>query len=604
MKKTSFMLAAIAGLSSLSVAQNLTVPAGMENTYTGNTSLLWRSVAFHYQCVYDQQHFLNQGIDYPIEITRLRFRPLNGIIDPGGQTYNNVTIELSTSNFDAANMDTTFANNTGADVVSCFNGNVTLLPTSGGAPNDHHIDITLATPFLYDPTVGPLLCDVLAPVNPTAGVPNMAASSNYANHFARRCSTTTITNLTGGLSSFAAAMKIDYNVLPGTATRSTFGEACYDAPRMVSELFDSYTASTPPTNPIDLANTSWTMIYQPNASGGNYVIIPGGAPYDAATAAANGTDLLTLAYTSSSSGSWDDASIVQTLPAASFPAGFPHASAAGTPTPDITINSNGKIMLGNTVDGTFATNGANGNASTSFAGLVGPGLPTIAGFLCDLDPTTGGNIWYEDASPNGGVRVTWDNLLNWASTGANAPAAVPNFIQIELLPTGQINIAFGASLGNGGSSHEAVTGYSAGNGENELRVDWSSLNGFVSGSGLLPLLANADARPVIGTTVNTVVDQVPAGSVAGGVIYGLTQYNPGFPLNTVLGIDCDLYASLDLISIVALPTGSFQSAVSLANNPALSGLQLTTQGFVLNASLANPLNVMMSNGVDMLLGTQ
>ena len=132
MKSSALCLAVFASLASLAQAQEVTVPQGFADTNTGNTTLLWRSTAFHFQCVYDVQHFANQNLDHGIEITRLRFRPINGAIDAGGQIYTGVTITLSTSPYDSQTMDTTFTNNVGTDVVTVFNGDVTLLPAAGG----------------------------------------------------------------------------------------------------------------------------------------------------------------------------------------------------------------------------------------------------------------------------------------------------------------------------------------------------------------------------------------------------------------------------------------------------------------------------------------
>jgi hypothetical protein len=594
MKSSAIFLAALASLSSLSVAQsNVTVPEGFENTFTGNTGFLWRSVAFQYQCVYDTQHFVNQNIDHPIEITRLRFRPLNGTIDPGGQIYTGVTIQLSTATLDSANMDINFATNVGADVATVFNGDVTLLPVTGATPNDHHIDILLQTPFLYNPLNGPLLVDVLAPTAPSAAVPNMAASNDHLVHFARRNSTANVGSLTGGLSGFAAAMKIDYNLPAGLATRSTYGNSCYDRNRM---LYEQFTGGSVP----DLINTNWTLIYQPSALGGSYVVLPGANPYVAPGATA--VDLLTMTPTSASSGvgNWDDGSIVMT-PAA-LATGFPYPSAASATTTDITINSNGRVLLGNTIDNTFATNGANYGSRSAFSGATGSGLPIIAGFDVDLDPTVGGNIWYEDPSPNGGVRITWDNITNWQDP--TGPLAGANFIQIELIPGGQINIAYGANLATGGSnSNDGLVGFSAGGNEPETNmVDWSSLAGYLSGDGTSAITLVSDARPILGTTINLVTDNVPPGSFGAFNLVSLGSL-PGIDLGAIGAPGCE--ANVDINTAVTafvagVPISS--RALSLPVNPSLSGINLFSQSVVLGIGV-NALGVMTSNGAALLTGT-
>ncbi|MFK7739877.1 MAG: hypothetical protein AB8H80_06100 [Planctomycetota bacterium] len=372
------------------------------------------------------------------------------------------------------------------------------------------------------------------------------------------------------------------------AAKTTYGAGCFEDPRMVSELWA-------PQSTIDLVNTDWTIVYQPSATGGNYAIIPGGIPYDGTTPAANGIDLVQGTFTSSSSATWDDASIVQTLPFS-----FPYPGDGSPSTTEITINSNGRIYLGNTVDASFEANGANSLLSGGiFSGELGPGLPVWAAFMTDLDPTVGGNIWYEDPSPTGGVRITWDNVFNWQDPAG--PPAVANFMQLELIPGGQMNLAFGSSLGNGGSAdNEGIVGFSAGGDQADLRVDWSGLSNFQSGTGAQALALDADARPVIGTTINLTVDNVPAGSVVGGIAYGTTIVNPGVTIPLIF--PCEIYTSLDVINSSVAPVGSIVQPFAIPNNLALAGFNFGAMGFVLNASLPNPLQAMTSNGLDLLVG--
>ncbi|MCK5940474.1 MAG: hypothetical protein KAI24_00790 [Planctomycetes bacterium] len=376
------------------------------------------------------------------------------------------------------------------------------------------------------------------------------------------------------------------------AARDTYGDTgCYASPRMVSEFWQ-------PASTIDLINTSWTIVYQPGPAGGNYNISAGGLPYDGATPAATGIDLASGVYTSSSSASWDDASVTQTLPFA-----FPYPGAGSPSTTEITINSNGRLYLGNTIDNTFQANGANSLLTPGiFAGDLGPGLPVWAAFMCDLDPTAGGNIWYENPSPSGGVRITWDNIPNWQDP-AGAPA-VANYAQIELLPGGTIFLSYGSSLGNGGSAaNEAIVGYSAGGGEGELRLDWSAITSYNTGNGFEGLACDADANPVLGTTININVDNIPAGTLLGGVIYGLTKFDPGISLLGPLGVPCDLYTSLDVLDTGALPGSTYSSPFNIPNNTALAGFQVFCQGFCLNATIPNPLGALTSNGVELTVGS-
>ncbi|MCA8974593.1 MAG: hypothetical protein KDC98_07710 [Planctomycetes bacterium] len=379
----------------------------------------------------------------------------------------------------------------------------------------------------------------------------------------------------------------------GIAVKDVSGEGCGPRPRMTHEQFAGGSA-------VDLTNTSWTIIYNADSvTGGNYLIIPGGNAYDATTAATNGIDLVTQTYTSSSSVSWDDASIIETLPIAAFPNGFPFPGPApGGSCVDITVNSNGRIYLGNSVDPSFASNGANsGYTPTSFAGTTGAGLPVWAGHMCDLDPTAGGNIWYEDPSPNGGVRITWANIPNWQN-GTYTPGAVANDIQLELLPGGHVNLAFGPSLGNGGSAgNDSIVGFSAGAGHLvSPQVDWSGLAGFSTGVELgLPLALDASARPVTGSTFNVVTTNVSNTSPVGVTVMDFSQTNISLAFLGAPG--CFQYTN-PVVSFTWFPTagtGSFP----LSLGPAAIGLQVYAQSAALSVG-HNALGVVTSNLLELL----
>ncbi|HEU4419219.1 MAG TPA: hypothetical protein VFT55_09790, partial [Planctomycetota bacterium] len=132
----------------------------------------------------------------------------------------------------------------------------------------------------------------------------------------------------------------------GFATKSPYGTGCYDLPRMAHEQFPG------DTFPVDLANTQWTLIYVPGGSGGNYLIIPSMTPYDGVTPAVSGVNLVTQPYTTSSSVSWDDASVNMTMPFQ-----FPYPNATSATTSSISVNSNGRIYLGSHFDSGFGSNG-------------------------------------------------------------------------------------------------------------------------------------------------------------------------------------------------------------------------------------------------------
>src|SRR5690606_13638682 len=125
----------------------------------------------------------------------------------------------------------------------------------------------------------------------------------------------------------------------------------------------------------------------------------------------------------------------------------------------------------------------------------------------------------------------WDNVWNWQDTAAGAPLSEANFVQMELLPNGLVFLSYGNSLGNGGSvDNEAVVGFSPGGGQPlSAAIDWSAIASLTTGNGA-GISLDASGRPVLGTTVDLVVDLIPSSSPVAGVIFGTQVLNPGIPL--------------------------------------------------------------------------
>jgi hypothetical protein len=384
----------------------------------------------------------------------------------------------------------------------------------------------------------------------------------------------------------------------GFASKAPYGTGCYDRPRMVRETFAGN------VTPIDLMNTQQTLLYTPNPNGGNYVIVQAGPAYDPVTPAASGVNLALQPFSAAYGTTWDDASSVQTLPAAQFPNGFPFPAAGGGSTTTITVNSNGKIYLGTTLDATFATQGSNYASILPFQGATGAGLPVLAPFNCDIDPTVGGALWYESPSPNGGVRITWAGIPNWQNTVAGSPLAVICDFQMELLPSGIVTFAYGPSLGTGGSAaNDAIVGYSAGGGQPvTAMVDWSALSGYVSGDGSIPLTCDASARPVLGTTINVMVGNIPPATPFAAVLYGLIKFNPGISLAGIGMPGCEQYGSQDAMALGIVPGASFSTPFPIPVSTSFSGVSIVCQGAAYNpAAVPNPLGALSSNGLELIL---
>jgi hypothetical protein len=76
-------------------------------------------------------------------------------------TLSSVRIDLSTTSVNSSTLGLTFASNVGADNTTVHNGALSLSSTATGpGPRPFDVIITLATPFVYDPSAGNLLLDV------------------------------------------------------------------------------------------------------------------------------------------------------------------------------------------------------------------------------------------------------------------------------------------------------------------------------------------------------------------------------------------------------------------------------------------------------------
>ena len=95
--KLSLLVVGVALGCACASAQSIVVPAGMDTTNPGTTTLAWRNSLFRFQMLYDQSHFLSQGINFPIVINRLQYRAGGAVTSVGGDVYSGVTVQMSTA---------------------------------------------------------------------------------------------------------------------------------------------------------------------------------------------------------------------------------------------------------------------------------------------------------------------------------------------------------------------------------------------------------------------------------------------------------------------------------------------------------------------------
>lgn len=223
-------LLAFAVIARAEAQSPIVVPNGLANT-EGIAVTAWPwglgATQKRVQYIFDTTHFTNQGINYPIVIYQLRWRANGGATGVAG-SYNLVTVQLGTCPTDQAAASTTFATNLGTNATTVYAGQVNQLAGAGLQPNNWYVDITLSTPFVYDPAGGDLTFDVAT--DGAGWVGGVGASQD--------CGTTGVMasrvyNLTSSSSptgtfqlNVGTVTEINFVATAGAATVASYGAGC------------------------------------------------------------------------------------------------------------------------------------------------------------------------------------------------------------------------------------------------------------------------------------------------------------------------------------------------------------------------------------------
>lgn len=566
MKHLSHLVGAVALTSAAALCQSVIVPQGFTTAGGNGTSAnYWRAGVCRFQIVYDTANFTAQGINQPIDINQVEFR-LTGTT--AVVTYPAVDVYLQQAAVDHLAYSTTFASNRTVAIPGAtpnYSG-----PVTTATPTATYVTIPLTTPFTFDPTAGvDLLIEVEIQQAPTPATANTqdcayatAAPWNYA---ATIRNTGSLTSLTGTFSGFTPIVNFSYTPTPGAAAVTNLGTGCISRYASLYELF---------TNPatFDLQNSAVTFI----PTGGAWVVTRTGSWLPIGSVQTTPT-VLALG---------DDATINYPFTTGSFPGWT-----------GLEICSNGYVAQ------------AAGNTTVA--------APTIAttlnapqtAFYCQLDldpiaPGTGqGTIQVEESASV--TTVTWNGVTNWNPTTGGAGAA-PCDIQFQFHASGLVTIAWGANMSPFQNNGGILVGYSPGGTNTDPgNTDVSALG---AGSVLLeavdtpPLALTATTRPVLGTSWNLDLANIPATSFVGVDIFGASD--PGINDLSFLGMPgCGLRASLDATNawVVSGPTHSY--SFSVPNLPSLVGFNLFTTSAVFQFPPSNGFGAMTSNGVQGTLGS-
>jgi hypothetical protein len=522
------------------LAQQLTLPSHAYFQHSGSSVNTWRASALRFQVVYDTADFLEQRVNGPIAIQRLRWRAVDSAVDVGGATFATVNVHLSSCPHDWTALSTVFAGNRGADELLCYQGPVTVAPCAGTAPNNYVVDIALQTPFAFDPTLGADLeieVDATAP-SPSTGIPVFATTSGRPGERAARVMAASNTATSGATSAFASDLLVDFTGPGGYATWTQAtsvnqGAGCYQVSRSFYELF-------PSVPQFDLANT--TVVLTPNANGGYSAAAAPPAPF--------------FAHGPLGLGLGDESVSVQPLPASGFPSGLPYPGGSASV---LGICSNGYLWLGSSTLSDY----------TPTAGELLTGPARLAPFWADLFPDAQHDVYF-DVDPSGStVYVTYDQVQTFEIGGSVG-------LQVAIANNGTIQFRYGAV--SGAPTTPVLVGWSPGGGAVDPGArDLNASMPFATAGPDSQGLSLDATPPLLGTTVLQTLHNVPAAAVLSARLIGTVPV-PGTDLGSLGAPGCALWIDTHAC-VSAFYSGNPTLTVQLAipNVPAFAGGVVITQ---------------------------
>ena len=547
---------ALCALATTATAQlQVVIPAGCDIA-PGNTSnaFPWGTTAsawpgLRLMCVYGATNFTSQNVNAPILINQLKWRPDNNAPAYTGGTFSTATVQLSTSPTGWNSVTTNYATNHGANVTTVYSGPVVHTPTPGTAAwtvTSWCVDITLTTPFLYDPSQGDLVIDVDYPTGSFTGgtVGQMDVQSTNSN--ASRIYASSLYPAANGITqNHGVVVEVGYMPPSGFAFTTSYGTGCVD--RASATVYETFPNST-----FDLSNTSWQFV----PTGQGYAILP------AAPQWFTPTNPVTLGD--------DQVSGAQPL---GFTLNYPGGS-----TTDVYISSNGFVWAQSNTNSACCTGDP--------VSLRSQGARWCA-LWNDLNPSAGGQVYFDTDPVNGAAYVTFNGVVEYGTTN-------PNTFQIAYFSNGTVEYRFQSCTI---ASHVALTGWSPGaNNQDPGPVDFSAAPVIITEPDLRSITHSGNARPVIGSVISLSTNNVAPSALIGATLFGLAQFNPGIDLTSIGMPGCHQYVSIDASQVWIAAGGVGSTNFSIPNNPGLAGVEIKTQGAALVPGI-NALGALTTNGL-------
>lgn len=550
-------------LASVATAQLAVVIPNGTATAAGNSSnaFPWGSSAnlwpgLRLMCVYDAANFTLQGVNGPILINRLRWRPNDGMAPFTGGTFTQADVRLSTAPMDYTSLTTNFTTNHGPDLTTVYSGSVVHQAGSGGAIGSvpaWTVDIQLTTPFLYDPNQGDLVidCDYPGGANFVGGsLPQMDVQTT-GSLSGRIWASSLYPNANGSALNHGVVVEVGYAPPAGFAQSVPYGTGCYDrASQAVYETF--------PNGTFDLSNTSIRLI----PTGTGYILLPGSNQWWTPVGANLGlTD--------------DSVSAAQSL-------GFTMAYPGGS-TGDIYISSNGFV---------WPQPSTNNGCCAGDPGALLTGGARWAPLWNDLNPASAGTVVFDQDPLGGAAYVTFDGVPEFGTQNLNT-------FQVVFFANGEVEYRWqSCSVQN----RVVLVGWAPnGPNRNPGSRDLSASLPIITEPDTFGLAHSSSARPILGNSINLLATQVPAGTAIGATLLGLGEFTAGLPLDNFGMPGCFQYASADSTLIWLPAAGGGSTPFNIPNNPVFAGVTIRSQAAALVPGV-NATGALTSNGLRLILG--
>lgn len=604
--KKFLTLLALAATAATGVAQTVeytqTLVSGYNTTILGSTSGNYTGVTnVRSQFLYDSSLFAAQG---PITIKKIAWRFIPSASTPTvpyswpTTTLSSLRLGFSTSPSNYLAPSTTFSVNQGADFAIGYNAPFTV-PAGTATPGDGTgwIEVTLTTPFNYNPASGSDLCIDWQKCGTAIIGTNMDCSSvtaSLARAVRSTATTACTTSTTGTASTFVPVLRVVYDgpaaYVASAAVSPTFGQ---NGTSMLVTCAVSNNAPTPGAGAIPS-----TVTVNTTSIGG----AAGQTMYDDGT---NGD-------VTAGDNVWSLAVVPNVASGGTYacPISVTGAYLPTTATANVNIYTvandipSGAIVLATGTNGPFSNVGTIGTAHPGYAnpnfgtcnisGSVGVNdvfftyTPTCSGTLdvttCNGTNTNTANelsdttlsVW------SGSTILACDDDANGTTCGASGFQSTVSGLAVTAGTTYLIRVSgWGttSSASTVGTFNIGVTMHTAaktlvGTGCGGLALD-----------GTLPILGQSGTLTLTGGTPNTL---------------GLLAVS--FPTTTHLPFGgCTLYLAQDSIAFYNVfttdGTGGYALTETMPSDPAMNCLKITTQAFTFGAALA------ASNGVDLTFGT-